>query len=113
MNWLMLTTEEQLVEIDLLSQNNDAAVLIFKHSTRCAISSVALNRFENSWKPAEKQVAIYFLDLLKYRSISDQISKKYNIPHESPQALLIKNGKCIYSNSHSGISAADVLSALS
>jgi bacillithiol system protein YtxJ len=109
MNWLPLITEEQLTQINSLSQQKDiAAVVIFKHSTRCSISSMALNRLERSWNLHEQSVPAYYLDLLNYRGISNKIEKLYGITHQSPQILVIKNEKCIYSVSHSEISAAAI-----
>ncbi len=113
MNWLPLIAEQQLIEVDALSQNVGVkAVLILKHSTRCSISSVALSRLERSWKLSEKEVPTYILDLLNYRSISSAIEQHYGIAHESPQILLIKNGKCIYTASHSDIFAPDIEAAI-
>ena len=109
MNWLPLVAEEQLMDVNLLSQKSDIkAVVIFKHSTRCSTSSMVLNRLERSWKLSEKDVPTFFLDLLKHRTISNKIEQLYGISHESPQILLIKNGKCIYSASHSDISVPDI-----
>ena len=113
MNWFPLIAEEQLLEVNLLSQKSEIkAVLILKHSSRCSISSMALSRLERSWKLSEKDAPTYFLDLLKYRNVSNKIEQLYGISHESPQILLIKNGKCIYSASHSNISSSDIEAAL-
>jgi bacillithiol system protein YtxJ len=109
MNWLQLIAEEQLMDINLLSERSDVkAVIILKHSTRCAISSMALSRLERNWRLPEKEVPAYFLDLLSYRDLSNKIANKYAISHESPQVLVIKNGKCIYTASHSDINALDI-----
>lgn len=110
----MLITEEQLVELDLFSKISDIdAIVIMKHSTRCSISSMALSRLERSWSSPDKKVPVYLLDILKYRHLSDKLSKMYSIQHESPQVLVIKNGKCIYSSSHSDISAQEIRSFIS
>ncbi len=109
MNWLPLIAEDQLMEIDSLSNNPDVkAVLILKHSTRCSISIAALGRLERTWKISENEVPTYFLDLLNYRNVSAAIEQHYGITHESPQVLIIKNGKCIYSASHSDISTPEI-----
>lgn len=109
MNWLPLIAEKQLMDVDSLSNNPDVkAVLILKHSTRCSISSMALDRLERTWKLSEKEVPTYFLDLLSYRNVSLAIEQHYGVPHESPQVLIIKNGKCIYVASHSDICAPDI-----
>lgn len=81
-------------------------VVIFKHSTRCSISSMAKHRLERE-APAEN-VAFYFLDLLQHRSLSNKIAEDYSIHHESPQVLIIRNGECIYEDSHNGINMQDI-----
>lgn len=103
MNWKKLENETTLAEIKDLSQKQP--VIIFKHSTRCPVSSMALDRLERNWDEEEMQtVSPYFLDLLSYRNISNQIAESFGIAHESPQVLLIDNGKCVYNASHMGIS---------
>ncbi len=113
MNWLPLVAEEQLTEVSLLSHKSEIkAVILFKHSTRCSTSSMVLDRLERFWKLSEKEAPAYFLDMIKHRNVSDKIAQLYGISHESPQILLIKNGKCIYSASHSNISAPDIEAVL-
>jgi bacillithiol system protein YtxJ len=109
MNWNKLITIEQLGAID--SESNSTVVLLFKHSTSCSISSTALNRLERKW---QNDIAIkpYYLDLLAHRDVSNDIARRYNIEHQSPQVLVISNGKCIYTNSHFGISYEEILTLL-
>lgn len=104
MDWIALTDESQLVDIKEKSKNNPQ--LIFKHSTRCSISGVAKNRLEKSTPPAN--VDFYFLDLIRNRDISQKIAEEFSVYHESPQVLLIKNGKCVYEESHSGINMDEI-----
>jgi bacillithiol system protein YtxJ len=107
MKWIILNSEKELEKIKELS--NTQTVLIFKHSTRCSISSTALNRLERSWNDEEmKDTKPYHLDLINYRSVSNKIEEDFNVPHESPQVLLIKNGKCIYNASHLSISYKEI-----
>jgi len=113
MNWLKLVNESQLEEI----QNNSFSpkikgVVLFKHSTRCSISSMALSRFERGWTLDQETAPAYYLDLLNYRPISHLIADKFAVEHESPQILVIKDGKCIYHASHSDINIADIEKAL-
>ena len=109
MNWLPIIAEQQLMDVNLLSEQSALkAVLIYKHSTRCSISSAALGRLERSWKFSDSEVPTYFLDLLAHRDISNKIESLYGISHQSPQILLIKNGKCIYTSSHSDIYFSDI-----
>lgn len=109
MNWKNLTAENQLDEIK--SKSVDVPQLIFKHSTRCATSSMAKSRLERAAAPGN--IEFYFLDLLKYRNISDKIESDFMVHHESPQVLLIRNGECIYEESHNGISMDEIIQQLS
>ena len=114
MLWHKLTDTSQLQDIIHLSKEQSAnglTVLIFKHSTRCSISSMALNRLESKWIDNEK-IPTYYLDLLNHRDISNEIADVFSIEHASPQVLLIKNGVCVYNASHTDISAADILEAV-
>ena len=108
MNWKTLNSQAQLAEINELSKSK--AVLILKHSTRCSISSAALSRLERNWKEEnEAVIEPFYLDLLAHRDISNAIASQYHIEHESPQALLIKDGKCVFYQTHMGIDVADIL----
>ena len=100
--WRQLTDLGQLNEIIDLS--NEKAVLIFKHSTRCSISRFALKQFENEFDLKGK-ITPYFLDLLNHRDVSNEIANRFDVFHQSPQILLIKNGKAIFSTSHDDIDA--------
>lgn len=100
--WKPLVDLGQLDEIVDLS--NEKPVAIFKHSTRCSISRMALKQFENEFD-LEDKIVPYFLDLLNHRAISNEIAVRFGVEHQSPQILLIKNGKAIYNDSHSDIDA--------
>lgn len=102
MNWKILTNSNQLQEIKTLSASK--LQLIFKHSTRCIISKMALKNFENDFL-LNDEIDIYYLDLIAYRNISNEIAEVFVVEHQSPQILLIKNGKVIYNESHEGIDA--------
>ncbi len=104
--WRMLTDLGQLNE--LIELSHQQSVLIFKHSTRCSISRFALKNFENEYDFSEEELQPYFLDLLAHRNISNEIANRFNIIHQSPQILLIKNGKCVYNESHDGIVVTDL-----
>lgn len=108
--WTKLTSSEQLNT--LLEQSAELPVVLFKHSTRCSISAMALNRFESNWDLPEEQCTCVFLDLLNYRSISAEIAEKTGVMHESPQAIVIKNNRVIYHASHNGIDAREIITLL-
>lgn len=105
MNWIVLTEEQQLE--DIKEKSRQQPVVIFKHSTRCSISSMAKGRLERE-KQADN-VLFYYLDLIRYRAISNKVAMDFSVPHESPQILLIKNGECTYEESHNGISMQDIM----
>ena len=102
MNWIPLINEDQLLEIKQASQ--EQPVMIFKHSTSCSTSAMVLDRLERKWRGNEiRDLSIYFLDLLRYRRISDQISIDFDVRHESPQLLVVEGGLVTYHDSHFGI----------
>lgn len=107
--WIDLTDEAQLDAIR--EQSKTSPVVIFKHSTRCNISSMAKGRLEREQAP--EGIDFYYLDLIRYRSISNKIAEVFSVYHESPQVLVIANGECIYDESHSGISMAEIAGNLS
>lgn len=104
MNWHELTDESQLEAI--VEESKSQPVVIFKHSIRCSISSMAKSRLERETEPAG--VKFYYLDLITYRNISNKVAEKFGVHHESPQVLLIKNGECVYEESHNGISMDEI-----
>lgn len=105
MNWIQITSMAQLDEIKAKSKTKPQ--LVFKHSFRCSISSMTKNRLERSQQP--DNIDFYFLDLINYRSISNKISEDFNVWHESPQVLLIKNGECVFDESHTAIRMEDIV----
>lgn len=108
MNWNKLSASTQIEEIKQLSKSKP--VLIFKHSTRCSVSSMSLDRLLRNWKATDKErISPYFLDLISNRSLSDQIEEEFGIPHESPQVIIIKEGKAVYDTSHYGISYNEIM----
>ncbi|WP_258102879.1 bacillithiol system redox-active protein YtxJ [Marinoscillum sp. MHG1-6] len=107
MNWEELKNIEGLNNID--EESAKAPVVIFKHSTRCSISAAAHDRLERKWDDANHPASkAYYLDLIQYREVSNEITNRYGIEHQSPQVLVIDNGNCVYDASHLGISYGDV-----
>lgn len=104
MVWKLLDSLEGLEM--LLAESDNKDVVIFKHSTSCSISHMAKIRMEDKWDLNE--IDIYYLDLKRYRNISDAIAEKFNVYHESPQILLIRNRACIYDASHFDISVEEL-----
>jgi bacillithiol system protein YtxJ len=109
--WQPLTQSEQL--LDIVRESQEQPVLIFKHSTTCSISAAAKGKIERQWADAGlDNVKIYYLDLLRFRPISQEIAQKFSVQHESPQLLLIQGGECRYDASHMGIRLTDVKQAV-
>ncbi|MBP6759215.1 MAG: bacillithiol system redox-active protein YtxJ [Flavobacterium sp.] len=104
-NWIPLNYLGQLDE--MVAFSNQKPAVIFKHSTRCSVSRFALKQFEKEFD-LEDQVDAYFLDLLEYRDISNEIASRFGVFHQSPQLLLIKEGKSVYDVSHSDIDAGEL-----
>ncbi|MGB4398686.1 MAG: bacillithiol system redox-active protein YtxJ [Daejeonella sp.] len=109
MNWIQLTNLDQLQDIKAATGYS----VIFKHSTRCSISMMARKRFEFDGEVIPENTPLYFLDLIAHREISNQIAEIFQVHHESPQLLLIKDGGCVYETSHGGISAEELAEQIS
>jgi len=101
-DWQKLTSISDLN--DALEASSQKPVLIFKHSTRCSISQMALDRFERNWNTTNlSQVTPFYLDLIAHRDVSNQIADQLDVEHQSPQVLLVIDGKCIFSETHQSI----------
>ena len=105
MNWKHLTELNQLGW--LIEESNSNPILIFKHSKSCSISRAALNKLERNWN-LDIDSRAYLLDLLAFRNVSNAIEEKFNVQHESPQVLIISQGKSVYDSSHFDINYGDI-----
>jgi bacillithiol system protein YtxJ len=108
MEWINLSNSQQIAEIKQAS----GYAVIFKHSTRCSISGMAKRNFELNWEVIPDQTPLYFLDLISHRDLSALIAETFQVHHESPQVLLIKDGECILDASHSDISADEIAESI-
>ena len=102
--WKLLQSMDQLDEIEQLSGSKP--VVIFKHSTRCGISSMVLRQFKKSYGYTQDQIQPYFLDLIANRAISNEVAIRFQTIHQSPQMLVIRNGQTVLSASHYDVQAA-------
>lgn len=97
----------KLENIDQLNTIVEASFLkpqlIFKHSTRCSVSRFVLNEFKSGYCFSEVDFTAYFLDLLSYREISNAVAHQFDVVHQSPQLLIIKNGKAVAHASHENV----------
>ena len=104
MNWIDLTDEAQIATI--IEQSKTQPVAILKHSTRCSISTMAKSRLERSGEP--EGILFYYLDLIRYRNISNRLAEDFKVHHESPQVLVIRNGECVYDERHGRITMDEI-----
>ncbi len=104
--WLRLTRLEQLSEIK--EQSKGKPVAIFKHSTTCGISKMALRNFERAYTLTDEQMKLYYLDLKAFRDVSDEVGYTFQVIHQSPQLIVIKNGVAVAHASHHNIRAEEL-----
>lgn len=97
-NWIPLVSTGQLSEI--MERSVALPCFIFKHSISCSISSLSKHRLEQYWDLNDGEAEFYFLDLIRHRDVSALVAGAFDVRHESPQILLIRNGRCIYNTSH-------------
>lgn len=110
LSWNQLTSIEQLNQLVLRAQ--EKPILIFKHSTRCGISSMALNSFKMNWTSDNDLAELYLLDLLRFRDVSNEVAEITGVIHQSPQAIVLRGTEVIYEETHSGIDARKIESIL-
>jgi len=104
--WIALNSLEQLDVIESASKTKTQ--VIFKFSTRCGVSRMVLNQFVDAYELTEEDLDLYFLDLISYRDVSNEVGYKFQVIHESPQLLIIKNGVVVAHASHSGVNGIDL-----
>lgn len=105
--WTPLTEEAQIAEIK--ENSTTKTQIIFKHSTRCGISSMVMNRFKKAYDLSENQADLFYLDLIENRGVSNAVADIFGVRHESPQLLIVKNGSVIKHDSHSGINQVNLV----
>lgn len=106
MNWINIENTEQIKAI--AEQSKSIPCLIFKHSMTCNTSAMAKFRLEEDWNFNADELQPYFLDILKHRNLSNEISEYFQEYHQSPQILIIEDGFCTYEESHLEISVDDI-----
>lgn len=105
-NWIPLTSLEQIDTIKTTSKTE--AIMVFKHSTRCGISSMVIKQFEKLFEEEHQHIKVYYLDLLNYRNISDELGFTFQVMHQSPQLLVIRNEVSVHDASHYDITQVDL-----
>ena len=109
-NWIPLVSVEQLP--DIVERSTEVPCFVFKHSISCPISALSKHRLEHYWDLAESRAEFYFLDLIRHRDVSNLVAGTFQVRHESPQVLLIRNGQCVYHASHLDITAGTLQAQL-
>ena len=110
-DWKVLDSIEQLEKV--IEASKDKPVVIFKHSTTCGISARAKHGLESEWDFDANDFDFYYLDLLSYRPVSNKVAEVLNVIHQSPQIVVVKNGKAVFNNSHHAISVDSLKKNLS
>jgi bacillithiol system protein YtxJ len=106
LHWIELTEINQLQ--DIKDKSVTKPQIIFKYSTRCGISRMVKNQFVEDFEFSENEVDLYYLDLIQYREVSNAVANTFNLVHESPQLLVIKNGIEVAHDSHGSINVMDL-----
>jgi len=109
-NWKVLNSEAQLKEI--INGSHERPAMLFKHSTTCGISAGARHRLESGWDIDPEKMDFYYLDLLNHRPVSNLIAETLDVVHQSPQIILVKDGKAVFNTSHHSIGPDAVKNAL-
>jgi len=104
--WIPLNDQQQLKHIE--DKSKTKTQVVFKHSTRCGISKMVINQFIANYNYTEKDLDLYFLDLLSYRDVSNEVGYRFQVMHQSPQILIIKNGVTVAHASHGAINQVDL-----
>lgn len=108
--WKNLT---ELAELNnILEDRSGQKNILFKHSTRCGISTMVKRQFENEWPENRDDISVWLLDLLIYRNISNAIAEKTGVAHQSPQVIAFLNGEVVYADSHNEINAGNSIKNL-
>ncbi len=110
-DWLPLESVEDIERIK--KRSHEVPCLILKHSTSCNISAIAKYRLEDDWEFKPDEMAAYYLDLLRFRQVSNKVAEMFQVHHESPQVLLLVDGECIYDASHLDITVEELQEGLS
>ncbi|MFN5324977.1 MAG: bacillithiol system redox-active protein YtxJ [Bacteroidota bacterium] len=100
--WKEISSEDQILN----ESRKNKTLVIFKHSERCSISRMAKRMFEQEWNG---DVPVYLIHVIESRSVSNWIAEQFDVRHQSPQLLIIKDGKCTYHSSHDEIQASTVM----
>ena len=99
----------ELGQLDGIAEKSKTKTqVLFKHSTSCGISRMVLNMFNGGYDLEDGAVDLYYLDLHAHREVSNAVSAKFQVMHQSPQLLVIKNGTAVFHTSHGSITEVNL-----
>ena len=108
-----LTTLQQLAQLDqLLAESQARPVLLFKHSFTCGISAEALDQIIDHLNSNDLDVTYAIVTVQTHREVSNEIAARLSVRHQTPQAIVIKDGRAVWSASHFRVNAAEIRKAL-
>lgn len=88
-----------------LEESGARPVLLFKHSLTCPISARAYREFQTYLEGAEPQVSYNLITVQTARAVSNEAASRLRVEHQSPQAILIRDGREVWNASHFEITA--------
>lgn len=100
---------ETVAQLDTIAEKSKSRTqVLFKHSTTCGISRMVLNMFNGSYDLEDNAIDLYYLDLHAHRDVSNAIAEKFQVMHQSPQLLVVRNGITVFHTSHGSITEVDL-----
>lgn len=106
-----ITSLEELAEA--VASSEEGTALFFKHSNSCGISERAFREFEQYLNSEESaQARNYLIVVQNARRASDHLAQTTGVEHESPQAIVVRNGRAVWNDSHRRLSKAALIEAI-
>lgn len=105
----LLTIEELGLTLE---QSSEKPVLFFKHSLTCPISARAFKEFQSYLEEADTHVSYKLITVQTARAVSNEVAARLNVAHESPQAILVKDGREVWNASHFDINVSSLERAI-
>jgi len=97
---------KSVADLDRALSEKERPVVLFKHSTQCPISAAADEEYRAFVESHPEDALFTHLDLLAHRNVSNAIAEKLGVRHESPQALIVQDGRVRGVLNHHAITGA-------
>ena len=94
-----------------VSRSSERPQLLFKHSIHCGLSGMAMSEFESHLKQPAPDVDYWLLTVQTARTVSNEVETRLGIRHETPQAILVRDGRAVWNASHRGITTRSLAEA--